>query len=259
MDQQRMSVSQFGSKAANYLMSAVHATGADLERLKAMASQLHPNRALDLGCGAGHVSFALAHGGARRVTACDPSTEMLEVVAQVATTRGLEQRIDTCVGAAEVLPFETNTFDLVVTRYSAHHWASVPRALAECARVIVPGGRMVVIDVIAPETPLFDTSLQVIEFLRDASHVRDYRASEWTNMYKAAGLGEPTITAWKLSIDFKGWIARIGTPVDRIAALESVFSELPSEAREYFQISPDRSFVTDSAWIEGLTTGVPAT
>ncbi len=133
--------------------------------------------------------------------------------------------IDTCVGAAEVLPFETNTFDLVVTRYSAHHWASVPRALAECARVIVPGGRMVVIDVIAPETPLFDTSLQVIEFLRDASHVRDYRASEWTNMYKAAGLGEPTITAWKLSIDFKGWIARIGTPADRIAALESVFSQ----------------------------------
>ncbi len=259
MDQQRMSVSQFGTKAANYLTSAVHATGADLDRIKAMASQLHPNRALDLGCGAGHVSFALAHGGARRVTAYDPATEMLEVVAQAATMRGLEPLIDTCVGAAEVLPFETNTFDLVVTRYSAHHWASVPRALAECARVIVPGGRMVVIDVIAPETPLFDTSLQVIEILRDASHVRDYRASEWTSMYKAAGLVEPTIATWKLSIDFKSWIARIGTPTDRIAALESVFSELPSEVREYFQIGPDRSFVTDSAWIEASTTGVSAT
>jgi SAM-dependent methyltransferase len=149
-----------------------------------------------------------------------------------------------------VLPFEANTFDLIVTRYSAHHWASVPRAMAECARVIVPGGRMVVIDVIAPETPLFDTSLQVIEFLRDASHVRDYRASEWRTMYRAAGFGEPAITTWKLSIDFKAWIARIGTPADRVAALESVFSELPTEAREYFQVSPEGSFVTDSAWIE---------
>jgi len=164
--------------------------------------------------------------------------------------------IDTCVGVAEVLPFETNTFDLVVTRYSAHHWASVPRALAECARVIVPGGRMVVIDVIAPETPLFDTSLQVIEFLRDASHVRNYRASEWTNMYRAAGLDEPTIAASKLSIAYESWIARIGTSSDRIAALESVLSELPSEVHEYFQISPDRSFVIDSAWIEASTIGV---
>lgn len=89
-----MSVSQFGTKAANYLTSAVHATGADLERLKAMAGQLHPNRALDLGCGAGHVSFALASGGTRRVTAYDPATEMLEVVAQAATARGLEQMIN---------------------------------------------------------------------------------------------------------------------------------------------------------------------
>lgn len=257
MDQQKMSVSQFGTKAANYLASAVHATGADLERLKAMAGRLQPKRALDLGCGAGHVSFAVASGGARRVTAYDPAKEMLEVVAQAATTRGVAQMIDTCVGAAEVLPFETNTFDLVVTRYSAHHWASVPRALAECARVLVPGGRMVVIDVIAPETPLFDTSLQVVEFLRDGSHVRNYRASEWTSMVKAAGLGEPTLATWKLSIAFKSWIARIGTPPDRIAALESVFSELPSEVREYFQIGPDKSFVIDSAWIEA-STGVPA-
>jgi ubiquinone/menaquinone biosynthesis C-methylase UbiE len=251
MDQQRISASQFGAKAANYLTSAVHAKGSDLERLKALASQSCSKRALDLGCGAGHVSFALAHGGAQRVTAYDPSTEMLEVVAQVAATRGLERVIDTFVGAAEVLPFETNTFDLIVTRYSAHHWASVPRALAECARVMAPGGRMVVIDVIAPETPLLDTSLQVIEFLRDASHVRDYRASEWRSMYQAVGFAEPTITTWKLSIDFKDWIARIGTPADRIAALHSVFSVLPSEAREYFQVGPERSFITDSAWIEG--------
>jgi SAM-dependent methyltransferase len=250
MDQQKISVSQFGARAANYLTSAVHARGADLERLKAMAGQLRPKRALDLGCGAGHVSFALAHGGAHRVTAYDPSSQMLEVVAQVAATRGLEQLIDTCAGAAEVLPFETNTFDLVVTRYSAHHWASVPRALAECARVVAPGGRMVVIDVLAPESPLLDTSLQVIEFLRDASHVRNYRASEWRTMFLAAGFGEPAITTWKLPIDFNDWIARIGTPADRIAALESVFSALPGETRDYFQVSPGRSFITDSAWIE---------
>jgi ubiquinone/menaquinone biosynthesis C-methylase UbiE len=251
VDQQGMSISRFGAKAANYLTSAVHATGADLDRLKALAGELRPARALDLGCGAGHVSFSLALGGAHRVTAYDPSTEMLQVVAQAAATRGLQRVIDTHSGAAEALPFESRTFDLIVTRYSAHHWGSVPRALAECARVLTPGGRMVVIDVLSPETPLFDTSLQVIEFLRDASHVRNYRASEWRSMFKTAGFGEPTLTTWKLSLDFKAWITRIGTPADRIAALKAVFSELPSETREYFQITPERSFIIDSGWIEG--------
>jgi ubiquinone/menaquinone biosynthesis C-methylase UbiE len=249
MDQQTMSAGQFGAKAANYLSSAVHATGADLERLRGLAGRLLGERALDLGCGAGHVSFALAAGGARRVTAYDPSPEMLHVVATAAAARGFERAIETCVGAAEELPFANRSFDLIVSRYSAHHWANVPRALAECARVIARGGQLVVIDVVAPESPLFDTTLQVIEFLRDASHVRDYRASEWRSMYMEAGFGAPQITAWKLSIDYQAWIARIGTPLERVAALESVFSELPSEAREYFQIGADRSFVTDSAWI----------
>jgi SAM-dependent methyltransferase len=254
VDQQELSVRQFGTSATNYLTSPVHATGADLERLRAVAGQQQPARVLDLGCGAGHASFALARGGARRITAYDPSSDMLAVVAQEAATRGNEG-IETCVGAAEMLPFENSTFDLVVTRYSAHHWANVPRALAECARVTMPGGRLVVIDVIAPETPLFDTSLQVIEFLRDASHVRDYRVSEWVAMQRAAGFAEPTVTSWKLPLEFKSWIARIGTPPARVAALQALFAELPSEVREYFQIGPELSFVTDSAWLEALKVG----
>src|SRR5665213_239112 len=143
MDQQQLSASQFGSKAGNYLTSAVHATGADLERLATLAGQQRPARALDLGCGAGHASFALARGGAQRITAYDPAADMLAVVTKEAAARG-HAAIETHAGAAEVLPFEDHTFELVVTRYSAHHWASVPRALGECERVLVarrpPGG-----------------------------------------------------------------------------------------------------------------------
>ncbi|HEV7715245.1 MAG TPA: class I SAM-dependent methyltransferase, partial [Steroidobacteraceae bacterium] len=113
MDQQQLSVQQFGERASNYLTSTVHATGADLERLKSLANQHRPARVLDLGCGAGHVSFALAAGGARNVTAYDPSQDMLTVVAQEAAKRG-HTGIETRVGVAEVLPFENDSFDLVV-------------------------------------------------------------------------------------------------------------------------------------------------
>jgi ubiquinone/menaquinone biosynthesis C-methylase UbiE len=248
MDQQELTVNQFGSNAEYYLASEVHSKGADLEQLIDVARQTPSLRALDLGCGAGHVAYALARGGAERVVAYDPSSEMLSVVAEEALRRG-HAAIQTKVGAAEALPFENGSFDLVVTRYSAHHWENVPRALGECVRVIASGGRLIVIDVVAPEVPLLDTSLQVIEFLRDASHVRDYRISEWRTMQKAVGFAESSVSTWKTPIDFPTWIARIGTPPARVAALRTVFPALPREVHDYFKISDSLSFECDTAWI----------
>ena len=62
MEQQKLSGSRFGDAAERYLNSAVHAKGQDLERLSKLVRG--PIRALDLGCGAGHASFALASNGA---------------------------------------------------------------------------------------------------------------------------------------------------------------------------------------------------
>ena len=251
MDQQQLSTSQFGASAGNYLSSAVHAQGRDLDRLREIAADAHPANVLDLGCGAGHASYALAGGGALRVTAYDPSPQMLEVVAAEAQRRGLSG-IETRHGAAERLPFADDSFDLIVTRYSAHHWSSVPQALAECARVIAPGGRLIVIDMIAPEAALLDTSLQALELLRDASHVRDYRASEWRAMLHAAAFREPAFHTWKLRLEFQSWIARIGTPSTRVAALRTVFEALPAEARAYFGVTPANDFEADCAWFEAV-------
>lgn len=67
-------------------------------------------------------------------------------------------------------------------------------------------------DIVAPETPLLDTLLQTVEVLRDASHVRDYRVSEWQAMLTAAGFRPGTPRTWKLPMAFDSWIARIRTP-----------------------------------------------
>ncbi len=252
MEQQELTVKQFGSHAEGYLTSAVHAQGADLERLVSVVRERPSVRALDLGCGAGHAAYALARGGARRVVAYDPSADMLRVVAREAALRG-HGNLETLTGSAERLPFDTGAFDLVVTRYSAHHWANVPRALEECARVLTPEGRLIVIDIVAPESPLLDTCLQTIEFLRDISHVRDYRLSEWRQMQGAAGFAQASVGSWKMSMDFPTWIARIGTPAARVAALHALLTDLPREARDYYALSSAFSFQIDSAWIESRT------
>ncbi len=244
MEQQKLSGSQFGNAAERYLDSPVHAKGQDLARLSKLVRG--PIRALDLGCGAGHASFALASNGAH-VTACDVSDKMLEVVMMEAERRNLA--VETALAPAEELPFEDASFDLVVTRYSAHHWFDLKRALAEAARVLAPGGRFVVIDSIAPEEPLFDTVLQTIELLRDASHVRNYSVSEWKAMLGEAGFAAAESDTWTVRIEFQSWIERLGTAPERVAALKSVFPEFPDEAKRHFRITDDCSFDLGTAWI----------
>ncbi|TAM08651.1 MAG: hypothetical protein EPN67_02290 [Pusillimonas sp.] len=116
--------------------------------------------------------------------------------------------------------------------------------------MLAPGGTLVVIDAIAPETPLYDTALQTIELLRDASHVRDYRVSEWRAMLATAGLAVDNSDTWKLPLDFDAWIKRIGTPAARVAALRVTMEALPQEARDYLAVRTDCSFSLDTAWIE---------
>lgn len=251
MDQQTLTANQFGSMANNYLGSAVHATGADLQRLSGLARQYPDCRALDAGCGAGHAAFALASAGCREVVACDLSPGMTALVREEAARRNLA-RLSSLTSPVENLPFDDASFDLVVTRYSAHHWLEVSAGIRELARVLAPGGRLVVIDVVAPESPLLDTALQAFELLRDASHVRNYRRSEWRAMLTSAGLGLACEQAWRLDLAFEAWIERIGTPPERVASLHALFAALPEQARQHFAIRADLSFSIDAACFEAV-------
>jgi ubiquinone/menaquinone biosynthesis C-methylase UbiE len=248
MDQRTLSAQQFGDMASNYLSSPVHASGADLQRVCDVARQRRPARALDLGCGAGHVAFALARAEVPGITAYDLSGPMLEVVAREAASKGYG--IQTQRGPAEQLPFDTGSFEMIVTRFSAHHWSSVAAALKEMTRVLARGGKLIVIDAIAPESPLLDTVMQALELMRDISHVRNYRLTEWQAMLRENGLGVAQTDTWKLALEFSSWVQRIGTPAARVQALRAVMADLPAEARDYFAIAADGSFAIDAGWIE---------
>lgn len=244
MQQHAVVAQQFGPTASAYLTSAVHAQGADLGALRDLAAGLGTPLVLDLGCGAGHASFAVAPV-ARSVTAFDLSAEMLAVVTGAARERGLHN-VTTEQGNVASLPFADASFCMVVTRFSAHHWLDVPAALREVRRVLKPNGLLVVIDITAPEAPLHDTTLQAVELLRDGSHVRDYRPSEWSAMLQAAGFQPERAGDWKLQMVFDEWTARMRTPAERVTAIRSLFAGAPQETRDYFDVRTDCSFTIDS-------------
>ncbi|KWR87410.1 class I SAM-dependent methyltransferase [Cupriavidus sp. IDO] len=249
MQQQELVAAQFGATASAYLTSAVHAQGADLEHLKQELAALIPeakrgqSSVLDLGCGAGHASFAAATVAAQ-VTAYDLSEDMLAVVAGAARERGLAN-IRTQQGAAEVLPFADASFCAVVSRMSAHHWRDVPAALREIRRVLKPGGKLILIDIAGAEDPLRDTWLQSVELLRDPSHVRDYTGPAWRAMLEAAGFGADRIAVspvWRIGIEFESWVRRMRTPALAVEAIRHLWQVAPTEVREHYRVQADGSF-----------------
>ncbi|GAB3409216.1 class I SAM-dependent methyltransferase [Schumannella luteola] len=96
-----------------------------------------PSDVLDLGAGTGKLTRALAVRGLR-VSAVDPDPAMLAALAERSPD------IPVAEGTAESIPFPDAAFDLV-TVAQAWHWVDAPRAFAEVARVLRPGGALALV------------------------------------------------------------------------------------------------------------------
>ncbi|CDO27309.1 class I SAM-dependent methyltransferase [Mycolicibacterium porcinum] len=104
--------------------------------------ELPYDRALELGCGTGFFLLNLVQSGvARRGSVTDLSPGMVKVATRNGQSLGLD--IDGRVADAEGIPYEDNTFDLVVGHAVLHHIPDVELSLREVVRVLKPGGRFV--------------------------------------------------------------------------------------------------------------------
>lgn len=237
-DQKQAVRDQFGPVAAHYARADVHRAGPDLDALLACIAAHDDARALDVGCGAGHTALTLAPHVAR-VDALDLTRSMLDQVEKLAAERGLAN-VETRLGDAEAIPCPDGHYAIVTCRLCAHHFQRPGRAVAEMFRVLAPGGRLILIDIVAPELPEVDTFLNAIEIVRDPSHVRDYTLSQWRAMLGAAGFALGATQTWPMRIDFEAWLTRIGATADAAAALRLMFARATDEVRARMEIDPER-------------------
>ncbi|MBY4274010.1 methyltransferase domain-containing protein [Rhodococcus fascians] len=99
-------------------------------------------RALELGCGTGFFLLNLMQAGiADKGSVTDLSPGMVKVALRNAEHLGLD--VDGRVADAETIPYDDDTFDLVVGHAVLHHIPDVEQSLREVLRVLKPGGRFV--------------------------------------------------------------------------------------------------------------------
>jgi SAM-dependent methyltransferase len=123
-------------------------------------------RALDSGCGAGALAFALAPH-VRTVVGVDASEQLVAAGRERAPAN-----VELLVADATALPFEVGEFDLAGCLRVLHHVRRPELVISELARVTRPGGRILVVDQLGDADPLRAIQIDRFEHARDATHTR---------------------------------------------------------------------------------------
>ena len=135
------------------LMNAVMTAGMHQrwrERAVALARVGPALRALDVATGTGDLAVALRAAGAE-VVGCDFSEEML------ARARRKEPAARFEWADALALPYDDDSFDAATVGFGARNFSDLGRGLAEMARVVRPGGRVVILEITTPQKPPLST------------------------------------------------------------------------------------------------------
>jgi ubiquinone/menaquinone biosynthesis C-methylase UbiE len=214
-----------------------------VERLrKVVPEDRRFDRVLEVGAGTGFFIINLALGGAlegAELEASDISQGMLDVCERNGREHGLE--ITTTQGDAEALPYEDDTFDLVIGHAFIHHLPVPGKAIQEMYRVLAPGGTLV----IAGEPTHYGDRIShlvkhntwrafmgltalpglhswrkpssgshsedrdaVLAALEDQVDLHTFRPDDVEHMAKLAGFGEVEVVTEELTANWFGWSVR---------------------------------------------------
>ena len=172
--------------------------------------------ALDVATGGGHVARRLRELGCA-VTTSDAAAGMRPDV----------------VAPAEDLPFADGSFDVVVCRVAAHHFADPGLAVAEMARV---SRRLVVFE----DTLYVDERVHRAEKLRDATHVRQYTREQLLAMFAVVELDVAAEATFPKRHDMGDWLSATGCDGACAAEVRRLLAHVAE---------PDGSAWTDTKWV----------
>jgi SAM-dependent methyltransferase len=220
---------QADSFAGSPAMNAAEILGALVE----LAPEDSGARWLDVACGPGLVSRALApHVGS--VLGVDLTPAMIEKAVAEAEAGELDN-VDFSLGDATALELEDGAFDGVITRFSFHHIPVPARVMGEMARVVRPGGWVVVGDHLTDEDADAAAWHQEIERLRDPTHWASQTPARLRAMGEAAGLELDHEQTVPIELDYDEWLGRGSGGAAAASLIDRLLAD-PPPAAECFRV-----------------------
>ena len=225
----KVAVEQFSKRSTAYVACSALMDQADLDTVVGLLDLTGVERVLDVATGTGNLAMSLSPH-VKEVIGIDITPGMLELAVQAARERGLDN-IDNLVGDVEHLPFREEEFDVVTCRFSFHHFPEPRRSLYEMARVLRPGGRLVIEDMLSSEDAAKSDYQNKMENLRDPSHIKHYKASELERMLQEAGLVVVDRVGGGSGFDFGHWIEMADPPAVNVKKIREMMEASMEEDR----------------------------
>lgn len=198
---------QFGSTARSYVTSEIHQKGKDLQLLLAISEISGEENLLDIATGGGHTANLFAPH-VKHVTALDLTQPMLQEAEKFIKGNG-HKNVEFVQGDAEQLPFSDQTFDLVTCRIAPHHFPNIEKFIEEAYRVLKNEGYFLLDDNVTPESDEQDQFYNTVEKLRDYSHFRAWKKTEWLKMLELQGFLVEELYRFEKTFEFDSWCNRM--------------------------------------------------
>ncbi len=219
MSHRRTVEAEFTRQAEPFARSATLRAPELTQRIVDALGDRAGGRVLDLACGPGVLTRVLARR-AGRVVGLDLTRRVLEV----ARRDGEAARAAYVRGSAERTPFASGAFDGLTLRLALHHVPDPAAVLSEVRRLLCPGGRVVVLDVLTSSDPRVAALHNAIEQARDPSHTAFVPGDGLREKLEAAGLSVAVDERWTARRGFAEWAGIIDEPA-RMARVERLLRE----------------------------------
>ncbi len=214
---------QFDKQAAAYAKLDFASEMVSLQRTAGFTRVGSSDRVLDVACGPGFLTMALAMTGAMAV-GLDFTPAFLALGQRETRERGIG-RCSRARGLVECMPFPDASFDASICRAAFHHFPEPAAVLHEMKRVTKPGGKVFVLDMLASEDPEKAANQNAMEKLCDPTHVEALSESAFQRLFNDADLKLKDTRKAETAYALEDWLTHGGPSDTNAEQLRTIFRE----------------------------------
>jgi len=188
-------IKQFSKQAIPFTKIKGHYDSIDT--IISMSEVSQDDKVLDIACGTGIVTCEFAKY-AKNVVGLDITKDMIAQAVKAQHENNLTN-IKFDLGNVENLPYENDSFDIIFTRYSFHHFLDTQKVFDEMIRVCKSNGKIIVVDVALENK--YALVYNHMEKLRDPSHTKALTFDEFDILFKNKNLTNHKQSSYKVDME----------------------------------------------------------